>query len=169
MKIRVDVVDSNGQALNGLFDSQADADAWIAAHKDDWGHDASPAVEAVLNPDGSELTPARPAEAQNYTLTQTDVSQTYSDIDAIEQGLKYQQVGARAIAMLTAVNLEKQMDAATLTKMAGNSMMMLAITLVGNGALKTGRDIFLSQGQAFYTADEMARIVKPINDSGLVQ
>jgi hypothetical protein len=104
-----------------------------------------------------------------YTTSVVDVTaqeaQAESDKAAIKRGRAKQDVGADAVAMLNQVHEEMALDQAAMVALVSDQRLMMAVTLVRNGAIIMGRDMFLSVASSHYTADQIARIIKPINES----
>ena len=147
MKIKVVVKNEQSEVTNqGTFDSVEDAQSWIDVNE------SSP---------GSWPDP--------HTVEQTDITAEYeqseSDRLAIDRGLAKQQVGARAVAMLNQVHEEMNLDVGGLTALVADQRLMMAVTLVRNGAIIIGRDMFLSVAADHYSAEQIERIVRPINES----
>lgn len=128
------------------FESQELADAWIAEAGD----------AETYGPKDS------------YTVATEDVTakveQAESDRQAIERGLKKQDVGAKSVAMLNQVHEEMALDTAGLAALVADQRLLMAVTLVRNGAIQSGRDIFLTVAPTHYSAAQIERILRPITD-----
>jgi hypothetical protein len=126
------------------FDTEADADAWILYQESagSWG--------------------------DVHTVEKTDITQQVADELAVQRGLIAQQVGNKCIALVYAINSQKNVSTDQLQAMFADPSLAMIERLLKNGALQTAKSMLSIMPNTFFTAIEVARVISVIDSSGLV-
>jgi hypothetical protein len=108
----------------------------------------------------------------DYTITQTDITAQVEAEEAIAQGLKCQEAGAKCVAKVYAINSAK-FATGVLTRdqfltMASDPTLALIERFLWGGALGTAKTLLSAYVGTDFTTEDINQIIAIIDESGLV-
>lgn len=179
IKINIKNKQTNQITNSATFNNETEKNLWLNEHinKNSFGKKAGFYSHANLTINELSQEISREIDINGDTLVQIpdqyeiiteDITIEYQKEVKIKDGLKAQDVGAKVIAKVWAINESRNLDIPTLELMLADQNLANIERLLWNGSLKTAKILIQNLNNVFFSQDEKAEVLAIINDSGLV-
>ncbi len=149
------------------FNSQQELDLYMATIGTHWGVPASQQViPEVSDPETGEIL----QEAQiidipgTVTYTVQDITEQVQAENLLKEGLKRQELGAKIVARVWAINESKQISAEQFQALITDQNLERIERLLWTGSLRTAKSLILSLDNTYFTEQEKQQILDMLQE-----
>jgi hypothetical protein len=165
MRLKVTVNSQMGGIFSREFDSQEQVDAYVTeiTSSEIWGRNERTEIQEDL--ETGEITEVTIPAQWNFSVE--DITAQHQIETKVKNALKAQEVGAKIIARVWAINESKQLNAQSFNALMNDASLSRIERLLWTGSLKTAKILITSLDDTYFSADEKAEILAMIDNSGL--